>query len=165
MPIWTTRSHQNTPIVDRLVSRVTITDPSHPLFKRTFPVIRIPRHCCATPVVIVELPNGEHRRIPCSATDLQGPISSQVPLAPISVRTLLPLANRVRRLLGVAEERPDENPDQFAASTDDSTPPTSAADMASPTAPAATATGPAPSRTAATSASDPTTQRRPRDCR
>ncbi len=108
-----TQTKQNATVFDQLVSHVTITDPTHALFGRTLPVIRTPAPAHWKRFVLVELPTGEPRRVPCSATDLAQSTSSQSALEacslPISARTLVPLAHAVRRLLGATEESPDEN--------------------------------------------------------
>ncbi len=108
-----TQTKQNATVFDQLVSHVTITDPTHALFGRTLPVIRTPAPAHWKRFVLVELPTGEPRRVPCSATDLAQNLSSQssseASLLAISARTLVPLAHAVRRLLGATEESADEN--------------------------------------------------------
>ena len=107
-----TRRQQNTAIFDWVVSQVTITDPTHPLAGRTFPLCQtddpVTRTC-----VVIELPSGEHRQIPRKATSLaelkDAASEPQVPLNPVSVRTLLPLLPVVHRLLGVTEESVNDN--------------------------------------------------------
>jgi hypothetical protein len=159
----TTQRYQGTAILDRLVSQVTVTDPTHPLFNRTFSVVCLPQHPRTTPVVIIALPNGEHRRIPCSATDLSAQLSSQPPLAPVSACTLLPLANVVRRLLGAPEESLDENRDTSITPADGGLPAGFAPAVAGPNSPSATATGATASRTAAPPPSGTTTHAAKRD--
>ncbi|WP_353850827.1 hypothetical protein [Acidiphilium sp.] len=58
-------------------------------------------------MVVVVLPDGRERSVPRAATDLaEAPIPRSLihPLAPISVRSLLPLANRIRIMLLCEEE-------------------------------------------------------------
>jgi len=154
-----TQKQQNAPLSDRVVSAVTITEPTHPLFGQTLPVIRIPASALIEPTIIVQLPNGEHRRLPQAATDLalapRDRIVSTVPLLPISVRTLLPLAHAVRCLLEVREEKRDEHqPEPTAAAAGGALPGAANANSQRATtslAPAATdstpTTNPVPGRT------------------
>jgi hypothetical protein len=115
-----TQRQQNTSLIDQVISHVTITDPTHPLFGRTFPVVSVPARSRTNPSLLVELPTGEHRRVPRLATDLAqrraDETSSVAALLPVSARTLVPLARVVRRLLGATEESPDERPPESTAS-------------------------------------------------
>jgi hypothetical protein len=107
-----TQTSRNASLLDRVVSHVTITDPAHPLFRQTLPVVRIPAPSTHEPSIVIQLPTGEHRRVPRAATDLGASgdeTASVISPLPISVRTLLPLAHTVRRLLAVREESPDES--------------------------------------------------------
>jgi hypothetical protein len=96
-----------------VASHVTIIDPAHPLFKLTLPVIHAPVSLHSKTSLIVQLPNGKHRRVPYCVTDLAKKAADDIPpattLLPISVRTLLPLAHYIRRLLGTPEESADES--------------------------------------------------------
>lgn len=95
-----------------MVSQVTITDPTHPLSGRTFPLLQTGGSISGA-FVLIGLPGGEHRRVPRNATDLAERVdpscAPHVPLNPVSVRTLLPLLPVVRRLLGATEESLNEN--------------------------------------------------------
>lgn len=87
---------------------VTITDPAHPLFGRTFPLIHnhSPR---GKSELIIQLPNGLLRSVPRLATDLSLASSqpaSEVELPFISVWTILPLARFVQTLPQASEEVP-----------------------------------------------------------
>ena len=105
---------QKTPHGDRLTSEVTITDPTHPLFGRTFALINPKIPARQKTLLTIRLPNGQPRAVPRSATNLtldtpdENPPSTSV--LPISVRTMLPLAHHVHRLVQVREERTDETP-------------------------------------------------------
>ncbi len=106
-----TRTRQNAPLLERVISQVIITDPTHPLSGLTFPLVRVTRSSRDNPSLIIKLPNGDHRRVRCSATDIDGPRdvkTSAAALVPISVRTILPLAQRVRSMLLHREENIDE---------------------------------------------------------
>jgi hypothetical protein len=87
------------------LSEVTITDPAHPLFGRTFPLVqhKSPR---GKSQLIIQLPNGLLRSVPHSSTNLS---TSSLPtpcaeLPAISVWTILPLARFIQNLLQAAEE-------------------------------------------------------------
>src|SRR5512144_487731 len=100
------QTSQNTLLFDPVVSDVTITDPAHPLFRQTLPVVRILAASTHESAVVVQLPTGEHRRVPRAATDLAvaaDKTATVIAPLPISVRTLLPLAHNVRCLLAVRE--------------------------------------------------------------
>jgi hypothetical protein len=154
-----TQAMQSTLLVDRVVSHVTITEPTHPLSGRTLPIVRRSVSPQITPSVIVELPNGEHRCVAYTATDLvtrgvDGTTATRS-LLPISARTLLPLAQAVRRLLGATEESPDEFQSPItSASVNDVSPrpdtvasPSATAPVAAPAIPATSTTGTVPGRT------------------
>ena len=100
---------QTTPIVDRVVHQVTITDPTHPLSGRTLALVEPTPSCSIPNKLTLQLPSGEHRVVDCGATDMAPQVSplptSGVSPLPVSVHTLLPLAHHVRRLLNVIEER------------------------------------------------------------
>jgi hypothetical protein len=100
------QARHDAPELDRLVHSVTVTDPQHPFFGRTFPIVR-PVSGRGNTRLRIRLPDGEIRAIPRSATDLEAPsppagVPSEVPW--VSVRTLLPVARFVRLLISAAEE-------------------------------------------------------------
>lgn len=106
--------------MDRAISHVTIIDPNHPLSGHTLPVVNT-HGSRANAKLIVRLPSGEHRTLDRNATDL-GTDNASLNAAktsplPISVRTLLPLAQHVRRLLDLIEERTNETSPDPAGTT------------------------------------------------
>jgi hypothetical protein len=100
------QTQYDTPLLDKVCGEVTITDPTHPLYGQTFPLLpvrinRKPRH------VMVLLPSGRRHMVPQAATNLEREnmtVSPAAPLPSISVRTILPLARLVQRLKQVKEE-------------------------------------------------------------
>jgi hypothetical protein len=94
------QTQYDTPLLDKVCGEVTITDPTHPLYGQTFPLLpvrinRKPRH------VMVLLPSGRRHMVPQAATNLEREnmtVSPAAPLPSISVRTILPLARLVQRL-------------------------------------------------------------------
>jgi hypothetical protein len=130
----------NTPIEDRLVSQVTITDPHHSLAGQRFPVISL----CAPQgphKLVIALPDGRQRAGQRSATDLDA--AAPVPAAAIvdgprlGARSLLSLARFLRNMLA-SQEIPD-----VPAHTSASSAPTSslAADVTRSTVTTGTALG------------------------
>jgi Family of unknown function (DUF5372) len=99
-------TQQETPLLDKVCGEVTITDPAHPLYGQTLPLLpvrinRKPRH------VMVLLPSGRQHMVPRAATNLEHPgeaVSPAAPLPSISVRTILPLARLVQQLKQAKEE-------------------------------------------------------------
>jgi hypothetical protein len=100
------QTEQNATELDRPLRHVTIIDPAHPLFGRTFPIVRdwSPR---GRSCLVIALPGGQHRSVPRSATDLSGPDPQSLQpgaLPCVSVRTILPVAQFVKRKLPATEE-------------------------------------------------------------
>ena len=99
-------TQQDTPLLDKVCGEVTVTDPAHPLYGQTLPLLpvrinRIPLH------VMVLLPSGRRHMVPRAATNLEHSaeaILSASPLPSISVRTILPLARLVQQLKQAKEE-------------------------------------------------------------
>jgi len=121
MPGSVNQTTHNATMVDRVICHVTIIDPNHPLFDHTLPVVNT-RGSHANAKLIVRLPTGEQRTLDRNATDLGSDHSAtnEAPTSPlpISVRTLLPLAQHVRRLLDLIEERTNETrPDPTGTTT------------------------------------------------
>ena len=120
--------------LDRLALWVTVTDPQHPFFGRTFPVVR-PVSGRGNGRLLIRLPDGEIRVIPRAATDLVGasPPAGQASEVPrVSVRTLLPVAQYVRSLIRAAEEVPrDATLRSGRPATAEASVPSSAAGLAS----------------------------------
>ncbi len=99
-------TQQDTPLLDKVCGEVTVTDPAHPLYGQTLPLLpvrinRIPLH------VMVLLPSGRRHMVPRAATNLEREtvaVLSASPLPSISVRTILPLARLVQQLKQTKEE-------------------------------------------------------------
>jgi len=92
--------------LDKVCGEVTVTDPTHPLYGQTFPLLPVRIH--RTPLhVMVLLPSGRRHMVPRAATNLEREnmtVSPAAPLPFISVRTILPLARLVQQLKQVKEE-------------------------------------------------------------
>ena len=103
------RTQQNTSEHERL-THVAIVDPRHPLFGRTFVLLRdfSPR---GNSTVTIQLSNGQRRVVPRSATNLNAKVRGKSTIADlpiISVRTILPVAQFVQaKLRASKEERND----------------------------------------------------------
>ncbi|MDF1513771.1 MAG: hypothetical protein P1S60_08180, partial [Anaerolineae bacterium] len=101
----TKQTQQNTSDKGR-VTQVTITDPQHPLFGRSFELLRDSSSRGHT-FITIQLPNGQRRIVPRSATDLSE-MSANAPtitLRPVSVRTLLPVVRFVKAKVATREEQ------------------------------------------------------------
>jgi hypothetical protein len=118
-PAWDHRSSHDAADVDRRVAQIRVVDPHHPLYGGCFPVVD--RRSGRGPgLIVVRLADGRERAIQRSATDLAVGFVGSAPTADrcmhISVRTLLPLANHVRAVLGSRHEdfaggsQPDRTP-------------------------------------------------------
>lgn len=98
---------QNATIPDRVGSQVTITDRQHPLFGQRL-ALTDERSGRGPAYVVARLPDGRTRSIRITATDLTAPDFSagrQVAGLPrISVRTLIPLAQHLNRILNLLIE-------------------------------------------------------------
>ena len=102
------QTEQNTPQLERL-THVSITDPAHPLFGQTLEIVRLSSPLGKENLTLL-LPNGQHRSVPRRVTDLAEPVSPQEQrrhLAPISIRTILPLSQFVRLRFQAKEEKRD----------------------------------------------------------
>ena len=104
---WGRRISQGATIFDRVVSRVTITDPRHFLFGHRLAVLE-ERSGRGPSYVVVELADGRKRSVRIAATDLVPPGNSCSATGPslprISVRTLIPLARHLNRILSLLTE-------------------------------------------------------------
>ena len=103
---WDPRVVHDATVLDRRVAHATIVDPHHPLFGCCLPVADR-RSGRGPAMIVVTLPDGRQRSILRAATDLAGPSAGgpvSIPQSPISVRSLLPLANRMRIMLGCRHE-------------------------------------------------------------
>jgi Family of unknown function (DUF5372) len=101
------QTQRDTPLFEELSGEVTITDPTHPLFGQTLPLLTVRINRSKTHVTVL-LPTGRRRSVPRSATDLERPVeqaSHEPPLPVITVRTILPLARFVQGLKQPKEER------------------------------------------------------------
>jgi hypothetical protein len=134
-------TQQDTPLLAKVCGEVTVTDPAHPLYGQTLPLLpvrinRIPLH------VMVLLPSGRRHMVPRAATNLEHSAEaglSASPLPSISVRTILPLAHLVQRLKQAKEENHAEQTASPIYCTDHSFPsPHDDLSSASPEPPAAT---------------------------
>src|SRR5437660_4528325 len=116
--------HQDTTLFEELSGEVTITDPTHPLFGQTLPLLTVRINQSKTHVTVL-LPTGRRRSVPRSATDLERPAeqaSHEPPLPVISVRTILPLARFVQGLKQAKEERhAEQQAESIQATEPDST--------------------------------------------
>src|SRR3972149_6074335 len=106
------RTQQNAPLLTEPPYLVTIVDPAHPLFGQTLPIVR-PTSPRGRAQLVVLLLNGHHRSIARSATDLDSPVPTRPVhqgLSPISVRTMLPVAQFIRAKLAATEEMSHDLP-------------------------------------------------------
>src|SRR5260221_13052097 len=105
-PGWENQTQRDTPLLEALLDKVTITDPTHPLYGQT--LLRLAaRVNRSTPHVMVLLPTGRRHAIPRAATNLECSVEIALPASPlpaISVRTILPLARLVQQLKQAKEE-------------------------------------------------------------
>ncbi len=120
---------RDTPLFEELSGEVTITDPTHPLYGHTLPLLTVRVNRSKTHVTVL-LPTGRRRSVPRSATDLErqaDQVSPDSSLPVISVRTILPLARFVQGFKQAKEERHAEQAGSFVQSPE----PGSANDLAS----------------------------------
>src|SRR5947209_9354356 len=100
------QTQRDTPLFEELSGEGTITDPTHPLYGHTLPLLSVRVNPSKTHVTVL-LPTGRRRSVPRSATDLERrqEEASHDPFLPvISVRTILPLAYFVQGLKQAKEE-------------------------------------------------------------
>ena len=102
---WRPRAPQAAPIVDGLVSHVTVTDRHHALCGQRLRLVPI-RSSRGPAYIVVELPGGRRRSLRRSVTDLTGAAeatpSAEQEAARISARTLLPLARHLAASLAAS---------------------------------------------------------------
>ena len=97
------RAGQDTPVIERLISEITITDPAHAFYGRRFPLVSL-QAMRGQGYLVFELPDGRHRTIRKASTDI-GASAAQchcledADLPRVSVRTLVPLAHHLRAKL------------------------------------------------------------------
>ena len=105
---WPRRTRQGTPILERVVSHVTITDPDHFLFGHRLSV-RKERSGRGPAYVVVALPDGRRRAVRISSTDLVETPNSSCPnaadLPRVSARTLIPLMQHLGANLNLLDEK------------------------------------------------------------
>src|SRR5256885_17251663 len=88
------QTQRDTSLFEELSGEVTITDPTHPLYGQTLPLLTVRVNRSKTHVTVL-LPTGRRRSVPRSATNLERPVeesSYDLHLPVISVPTILPLA-------------------------------------------------------------------------
>ncbi|WP_247554049.1 hypothetical protein, partial [Bradyrhizobium sp. 138] len=101
------RTRQSTPILERVVSHVTITDPHHFLFGHRLEVLK-ERSGRGPAYVVVALPDGRPRAVRIASTDLVETITSgpnAADLRRISARTLIPLMQHLSASLSLLDEK------------------------------------------------------------
>ncbi len=102
------RTRQSTPILERVVSHVTITEPHHFLFGHRLEVLK-ERSGRGPAYVVVALPDGRRRAVRIASTDLgDTPITSRPNAADvprISARTLIPLMQHLSASLSLLDEK------------------------------------------------------------
>ena len=76
---------------------MTVTDPTHPLFGRTFPVVSVSRQPRDVGYVVVAYRDALRLRLPAPATDLSSPATRTPPTkwTPAAVREFLALVAEV----------------------------------------------------------------------
>src|SRR6266567_2431868 len=124
MPAYTNQIQRDTPLFEELSGEVTITDPTHPLYGHTLPLLTVRVNRSKTHVTVL-LPTGRRRSVPRSATDLErqaDQVSPDSPLPVISVRTILPLARFVQGFKQAKEERHAEQQAKSIPSAEPDTP-------------------------------------------
>ncbi len=102
------RTRQSTPILERVVSHVTIIDPHHFLFGHRLELLK-ERAGRGPAYVVVALPDGRRRAVRIASTDLaKSPITSRpnaADLPRISARTLIPLMQHLSANLNLLDEK------------------------------------------------------------
>jgi Family of unknown function (DUF5372) len=82
---------------------VAVTDPRHPLYGQRLRVLSL--SCSRGPrFIAVALADGRRRLIRRAATELERPAEPERAMPRISVRTLLPLARHIRRVVAASAE-------------------------------------------------------------
>jgi IS66 Orf2 like protein len=101
---WRSSTRQNTTPAEISAGHVTIIDPAHPLYGRRLPLLRVPSVRTHAGLV-VQLPDGQVRRIPRAMTDLTLSSSVASPPAVIAVPTLRSLAQLICATVRDKEEQ------------------------------------------------------------
>jgi hypothetical protein len=122
---------------------VTILAPTHPLYGRTLPLLRV--HSTRSKArLVVQLPDGRVQWIPRAVTDLAASAAVTLPHALIAVPTLLPLAQLVCAMLTSKEDMHHETVHALTVPLRES--PGAPTIMEPPRRTCAAATGPMPLR-------------------
>src|SRR5215467_10409317 len=101
--LWPSPKRQNTSQAASPAGQVTIIDPTHPLYGRTLPLLRV--HSTQSKArLVVQLPDGRVQWIPRAVTELAASAAATLPHALIAVPTLLPLAQLVCAMLTSKED-------------------------------------------------------------
>jgi hypothetical protein len=109
------QTHHGAPQVNELPDQITITDPRHPLYSQTFPLLRSKSARPNSRLVLI-LPNGHTRTVARSATDIDQPPAEPPPLTLITASTLLPLARFVCAKVLALEEHSHDASDHLNCS-------------------------------------------------
>jgi hypothetical protein len=101
--LCTAPKRQNTSHAASPAGQVTIIDPTHPLYGRTLPLLRV--HSTQSKArLVVQLPDGRVQWLPRAVTDLAASAAAAPPHTLIAVPTLLPLAQLVCAMLTGKED-------------------------------------------------------------
>jgi len=140
---WLSPKRQNTSQAASPAGQVTIIDPTHPLYGRTLPLLRV--HSTQSKArLVVQLPDGRVQWIPRAVTELAASAAATLPHALIAVPTLLPLAQLVCAMLTSKEDIHHETVHALTVPLRES--PGAPIIMESPRRTCAAATGPMPLR-------------------
>src|ERR1019366_1986109 len=99
-PCSARRTCQNAPISEGIISEITITDPSHALCGRSFPLVSL-RAERGRDYLVFGLPDGRQRTVRKSSTNLdaveqEDHAREEFGLPRVSMRTLVPLARHLK---------------------------------------------------------------------
>lgn len=93
-----------------MIREITVIDPQHPLRGERLALLSL--SCGRGPnFIAVGLPDGRRCLIRRAATDLDQPAMIEPVVQRVSVRTLLPLARHLRRILATSQEEAPQNRD------------------------------------------------------
>ena len=97
---WDRQVGHDAPVPEGLIAEITITDPGHALFGRSFPLVSL-RAERGGDYLVFRLPDGRRRSVRKSSTNLGAPAGEDiagVDFRPpgVSVRTLVPLVRYLR---------------------------------------------------------------------
>ena len=106
------RTPHTATVPDKVAHSVTILDPAHPFYGRSFPLVRGTTSRGRSDLVL-RLPDGSTRSVPRAATNwatTPTPSAAAAGLLPVSVRTLLSVARRLRSMALAQEESSHVSP-------------------------------------------------------